>query len=884
MIEEIAIIFDEKNTSKKGNYFENLVNNIFSQQRYEIDGNINVTGQEFDLICTHKDRNNEKILIECKAKQSLATSDLNLFNFKVSDNNFTHGIFIYNRNFEHQAGGTLVDKWKQDERYKNLSFWNGKKVIELLVESKQIKKFEFDNETFQLTKVILFFSYDGFYYIPLFSSTTQPMYFSIYNAKTLGIVHESDTIDIIKRYVKDTEQLDFYKINTTDNDDKKILTVNAEMETIAEVIGSQSWHDYKPASLKYFIGRDEFTKKIMDLFKSIATKTTKHRVFYIAGKSGWGKSSLLVALKEKLSNKFHRNKYFAYVVDSRSANSQSFISLAFSSMLKKANEGKFIPDELSSISIPSYFDILGSKEIDVLKKYLNDNNKLLILVFDQFEDIFRKERILKSFFKLLTDVNSHQSNIVLGFSWKSENRASLDEKEIRELLSQSMEHSVSITMSEFTISDSKKIIKQLENDIKKTLDGEFKRKILDNSQNFPWLVKKLCVHIYKQIQKGNTLEILFSQDLNIESLFKQDEEECNAVEINSLRIIARRAYDNNMFDITEINEQISEDAITSLINKNLIIKTGSKYNIYWDIYRDYLVTEKVPMVGETYLIRSSPNSVFEILAFFENKNDMTLEEVSNFTSNPQNTVDNLLRTLKDIGLVKYKNEKFSLKHNTFKINEKAFKNFLNTKLQKHTFYLELIKIKDKKIGLEDIVNIIKSKVNTGRSYSDKTLLDYAQQFFNWLNYSELIIGNLEAKLSQQTKNENTFTPQENPSKVLEFFNNLIDKDEYTKEHSKILYDLKSLGLINYKNYKVSLTKDGKNAKKDKKIIFNNALKSQKINFSYEIYCTNINMKPKEFQNSIGELLNSFKHKNYASSTSRILLAWSKLIYESTNES
>ncbi|WP_164469454.1 hypothetical protein [Aliarcobacter cryaerophilus] len=60
MVEEISIIFDDKNNSKKGSYFENIVNNIFSQQRYDIDGNINITGQEFDLVCTHKDRNNEK--------------------------------------------------------------------------------------------------------------------------------------------------------------------------------------------------------------------------------------------------------------------------------------------------------------------------------------------------------------------------------------------------------------------------------------------------------------------------------------------------------------------------------------------------------------------------------------------------------------------------------------------------------------------------------------------------------------------------------------------------------------------------------------------------------------------------------------------------------
>ena len=73
----------------------------------------------------------------------------------------------------------------------------------------------------------------------------------------------------------------------------------------------------------------------MNLLKQISNHEIENRVFYIDGKSGWGKSSLLVALKGKLQNKFHKNKYFAYIVDSRSANTQSFISLAFNSMLKK---------------------------------------------------------------------------------------------------------------------------------------------------------------------------------------------------------------------------------------------------------------------------------------------------------------------------------------------------------------------------------------------------------------------------------------------------------------------------------------------------------------------------------------------------------------------
>lgn len=881
MVQEIAIIFDKDNTSKKGSYFEDLVNNIFSQQRFNIDGNINVTGQEFDLVCTHKDRNNEKILIECKAKESLSTSDLNLFNFKVSDNEFTHGIFIYNKSFEHQAKGT-IDKWKVDNRYSNLTFWDGKKVIELLAESKHIKKFEFPQNQFQLTKLILFFSYDGFYYIPLFSDTTQPKYFSIHNAKTLDIVNNNDTIDVVKKYIKDTQQIEYYDLCSVDKKDiHKSSNIDIELDTIAEVNESQSWYDYKPASIKYFVGRDEFINKMMELLKHIVDNKTENRVFYIDGKSGWGKSSLLVSLKGKLRNKFHKNNYFAYIVDSRSANSQSFISLAFNNMLKKAYKDKFLPKEFSSITIPSYFDIMGAKEIKSLEKFLEEQDKLLILVFDQFEDIFRKESILQSFFKLLTDIKSHQSNIVLGFSWKSETIISADEKNISRLLSQSKEQSVSITMNEFSIKESKKFIKQLENSIGEKLDEEFKRRIIDNSQGFPWLVKKLCVHIYKQLHANVTLDDLFSQDLNVESLFKTDLEECNEEEIRALNLIAQRAYDSNMFDRIEVNDIISEEIITNLTNKNLIIKTGTKYNIYWDIFRDYLVTGDVPKVGETYLIRSTPNPIFEILTIFENKSEMTLEEISSYTSNSSSTVDNLLRTLRDFGLIKYRNNKFSLKNNDFKVNESNFKDYINNKLQRHTFYLELIKIKDKQIKLDDIVEIIKLKNSTGNNYQEKTLKLYAQIFLVWLSYSGVKIGNLEEGVLQQARNENSFTPQEKPTKVIDFFKDFIDGNRYSQ--SKIIGDLKRLGIVYFKDKKVYLTENGKNAKNDISILFENALKTEKINFSHEVYSKNPSIKKKEFKEKIKNLLTNSSHQVYINSTSNKLYEWSELIYKFYNK-
>jgi Mn-dependent DtxR family transcriptional regulator len=879
MLQEIVIIFDEKNSSKKGTYFEKLINNIFIQQRYKVQGNVNFTGMEFDLLCQHKDRDNEQILVECKAKDKLSSDEITKFAFNVSHKKIKYGYFLYTKNFAHQVQGIINEfKGDVDKRYDNLYFWNSEKIIELLIEFKQIKKFEFPMNKFDLKKVTLFFSFEGFYYIPLFSDTIQPKYFSIFNSKTLENINDNETIEHIKKYIKDIEQLTFYSFETKRDNKVNISKLDDEIETIAEVRESQSWHDLKPASFQYFIGRDEFINKITNLLKDIIEKKISDKVFYIDGKSGWGKSSLLVALRGKYRNKYYKNRYFTYVVDSRSANSQSFISLAFTSMLEKATKENFIPKKLSSISIPSHFDILGAKEINDLEKYLEVNNKALVLVFDQFEDIFRKESILKSFFKLLTDINLHESNIILGFSWKSETIYSADEKEVTALLSQSKEHSIAITMSEFGMKESTQLIKQLEKDISEKLDDEFKRRIIDTSQGFPWLIKKLCVHIYKQLQEDNiTLDDLFSQDLNVESLFKKDLEDCNDKEIRALRLIAQRAYEGNMFDRIEVNETIPESIITDLTNKNLIIKTATKYNIYWDIFRDYLVTDEVPKVGENYLIRIRPNSAFDILTVFKKRTEMTLTEVSSYVSNTEGTVGNQLRELRSFGLIEYKDEKYSLKDTNFEINEENFKNYLKEKLQKHTFYLELIKIKDKKIGLEEVIEIIKNKNNTGSKYKEKTLLDYAQKFLVWLSYADIIIGNIDPKLIQQAKNANSFAPQAKPDTLLKFFKDIQENIEY-KETAIITY-LRALGLISYQDKKITLTEDGYKAKKNQSIFFNKALKTEKIAFSYREYCEDINISLKDFKPKIKELLTNSTHKVYIDSTSRKLYEWSELIYK-----
>lgn len=890
------IYSDPSNSSyDKGIIFENLVSKVFKNQRYSVKERINFTGMEIDLLCNHLDRN-ETAFVECKAREELSANDIENFVFKVQFKRFTNGFFLYTKYFQHQAGG-IIEELKKDERYKDIYFWDCEKIIDLLVDSKEIHEFSLNIENFKIFKTILLYSYLGVYYIALLSNSTIPEYFTICRADNLEPVKDKNTIDSIQKIVKDIQNKSFIE-NQSTLVVKKNHETKVNIDIVAEIQESESWNDLKPASTKYFVGRKIIKDQIFDLFEKMLKNQTKNRIFYIEGKSGWGKSSLLTELRGRCRNKHYKNKYFLFPVDSRSADSSNFVALTFKKLLEEAVSEGFLDFELNKLEIISNYDILSSDSVKQAIEYLSANSKLIILVFDQFEDVFRKGDLFQAFHKFLLDIKNLCSNIAVGFSWKSEINISIAH-EAYYLWQQAKDYSLKFNMPEFDFSERKQIINQLEKAINNKLDVEFVRKIADNSQGFPWLVKKLCVHIFNQIQNNISINTLYDQDLNVESLFKEDLEGLSPDEKKALVYIAKRAYEDNAFDTTEIDEIIPAIIMDSLVlHKKLVIKSGSKYNIYWDIFRDYLVTNEIPKIGESYLLRQTVQPVLDMYLLFRKDNSMTLEDIDRIISNPikKGTILNSLRILRDIGLIKYVNDTYCLKKPEIEVNEIEFRNYVEEKLQKHTLFLELQKLDSEEIDLYEIADIIKTKFN-GRDFSDRTLEVYAKNFINWIKFAGIDLPQVSTRLKNELddlisfipRNLTSFTPQNKPEEDVEFFKSISNEQFYEQDRKtlKILYDLKALGLLVYMNNKIYLTEKGKNIHENdlefNKTICLEALKTERISRAYTVYCNNPNIKIKIFKEGIADILEGINSKVYLNKTSRVLLDWSKFIYQILNK-
>ena len=738
MKSEIKIILEDEATSKaQGSCFESLVRNILNAHQYEVKSNINFTGMEIDLIANHK-INKETLYVECKAKEKVSSTEIRNFAFNVSHKKADKGYFIRTKELEKQAGG-LIEEMKEDERYKNLTFIEPKEIIQILVDANYIKIPSFTSKELNITKRILCISYFGDFFVYILTKDSViPTHFAVFNAKGSDNSIDDNIISQIKSEVEEISNLIRYE--------EAVIPSNGEnkdndVEAISEVQESENWFDYLPASSKDFVGRDKIRNSIFDFFNNVLKKQTNRRVFYLTGKSGWGKSSLVAEIRGRSRNKHYKKKYFAYAVDTRSATSQNFVAIAFKGLISKAITEGFIDSNLFSeqLSFTSNQDLLSSSSVKSILDYLKKKNRLLILIFDQFEDVFRKQGLFKSFYKFLSDITDYKSNVIVGFSWKTEILIP-SENEAYHYWQQAKEQSVQFVVPEFAGKEIDGVIRQLEGSVGK-LNQDLKRRIKENSQGLPWLTKKLCIHIYEQIQSGIKPDKLIDENLNIEELFKSDLEKINSDEAAALKYIAMRAYEGTFFDISDLGDKINESIIESLRDKRLIIRSGVYYNIYWDIFRDYIVTNKVPLIGESYILRQGVNLCLEVFLLFKNSQNVSIEYLLNNFSRKieQATLENILIDLRSVGLVhKIDNEEgYRIAVKDMPVTKESFVSFMETKFNNYTPYHKLLR--KKTITKDDVIEVFKEIFKY--DFKEITWDTYAKTFIGWIQSTNLELKN-----------------------------------------------------------------------------------------------------------------------------------------------
>lgn len=102
----------------------------------------------------------------------------------------------------------------------------------------------------------------------------------------------------------------------------------------------------------------------------------------------------------------------------------------------------------------------------------------------------------------------------------------------------------------------------------------------------------------------------------------------------------------------KIAQTFGDDIVQSLLEKRLVIRSGARLSLYWDIFRDYILTGKVPYIPTTYVPQANIGTYLSALRALMNDGIRTYDALAAKLVVSAGTADNIVRDLVMIGHAK----------------------------------------------------------------------------------------------------------------------------------------------------------------------------------------------------------------------------------------
>lgn len=540
---------------------------------------------------------------------------------------------------------------------------------------------------------------------------------------------------------------------------------------------------------------------------------TDTRLLAIKAPSGWGKSSFLIKLRSTCGLPKSRDRIFLYAVDCRTASSPRYPELALKKCFDEAVADKFVDAVKGSCRITSPGQPFADATVQSILSQLRVQGKIIVLFFDQFEEITTKQELADLFVQIkamCSAVESAGENVVLGFSWKTDGTIPTDHPAYH------VWHSFTDRRREFELPlfskhDTSRLLSRLSGELKQPIEPWLRRLLAEHSQGYPWLLKKLCVHVFRvlQTQPARQRE-LFERALDVEGLFKKDLADLDASQVACLEKIARDSPADNF----QVVEQFGDNTVAALIQRRLVLRNAGKLIVYWDIFRDYVLYKQVPAIPTRYVPVSTPASAKRVLESLSFSTNTQLQTLSKKLGLQRGTLDNIARDLVMMGVCQYDRKNFRLKlvHAKPRQSLAAMFKFFNTHVFLRALWDEFA-VGFKNIPSSSFETVLFSHFNSD-DYETKTVHVSITRWLGWLqalgivssdaeravshNPSAVLLSGFdELRIEQRTHGGRlVFKGEAAPHKVLQLLKE-ISSGNYvvTPEDRNSLYVLRNLRLI-----------------------------------------------------------------------------------------
>ncbi len=500
-----------------------------------------------------------------------------------------------------------------------------------------------------------------------------------------------------------------------------VATTPPAVPVVVTVHGSSSDFEYQlPASPRYFVGRGEAVRELVSHLEG------GRGPFVLNAQSGWGKSSLALMVASK-------NVGLSFVFDTRTASSPAYVAAAIR-QAALAGEGAGL------LSLPldaSWATLAGA--LRSLRDSTWSGAGDLLVIFDQFENAFADAALTSEFRDAALWNAENPEHVTIAFAWKTDYVDWIESHPYR-LRDQIRDASKVVRLTPFGSREVETVLRRLETAVGSGLSRELRQRLREYSQGLPWLLKKLSGHVISEMASGKSQEQLIGEALNVQNLFDSDLAALTPQEREALNFVARYAP----VRAAEVTERFTAGLVQSLLNQRLVVQVGEKIDTYWDIFRDYLNSGRVP-IADSYILRLTPNSVARLVSeLLARGGSAASSEVADAWETSENVVWNSVRELRQLGLASSSAGVTTLATEIVGSvePERELRLRVANALRRHRAYTEFAELSERGQGrvevptfaarLRDVFPAVQGTQNTWTVY--------ARTFLAWFEYAGLVVA------------------------------------------------------------------------------------------------------------------------------------------------
>lgn len=299
-------------------------------------------------------------------------------------------------------------------------------------------------------------------------------------------------------------------------------------------------------------------------------------------------------------------------------------------------------------------------------------------------------------------------------------------------------------------------------------------------------------------------------------------------------------------DWFEMLEASGQDVLRALLDRRLVVRSGDRLNLYWDIFREFVLTNKIPSIPLTYLpAYPSLKTTLMMAQQLDSSVPRSYAELSKITNLKENSVANAVRDLIMFGVATGGQSHAKLDERMADSNPEQVLQKLRHVLKHHALTMSLSKLEEGTwITDADIIDLLK-EINPAAQHRERTWKAYADRMGQWLSATGYILpgkgswkiedqGDVNAEFAKVSigyyKQEGIFVGSTSPARTVEALEWLMScplqswSEFGAAGYKNAATALRNLRVITNVDGKYSLTKSYQKRKSSVEIVWDAASK------------------------------------------------------------